>query len=175
MTAASILFVRLIVRPLGREPVRTALTIFAVALGVAVVVAIHLAGSAATGSFQSSLETLTGDADYEISAVGGLDEKLLAALQALPHPLRFFPRIEGYAWLAPDRISVPVFGFDLIGDRSLDGVAQTERFELDQLTADDSVWAGSALASESGRQLRLTMNDQTREFTVHGILDVSPG
>ena len=175
MTAASVLFVRLIVRPLGREPVRTALTIFAVALGVAVVAAIHLAGTAATGSFQSSLETLTGDADYEISAVGGLDEKLLTALQALPYPLRFFPRIEGYAWLAPDRISVPVFGFDLIGDRSLDSIARTERFDLDHLTADDSVWAGSALASESGRLLRLTMNDQTREFTVHGILDVSPG
>ena len=70
MTAALTLFIRLIVRPLGREPGRTALTIFAIALGVAVVVAIHLAGNAATGSFQSSLETLTGDADLEISAVG---------------------------------------------------------------------------------------------------------
>ena len=173
MTSASVLFVRLIVRPLGREPVRTALTIFAVALGVAVVVAIHMAGSAATGSFQSSLETLTGDADYEISAVGGLDERLLAGLQALPHPLQFFPRVEGYAWLAPDRVSVPVFGFDLIGDRSLDGIAGTEDFDLEQLTADDSVWAGSALVPETGRKLRLTMNDQTREFPVHGILDVS--
>ena len=173
MTSASVLFVRLIVRPLGREPVRTALTIFAVALGVAVVVAIHLAGSAATGSFQSSLETLTGDADYEISAVGGLNEGLLAGLQALPHPLQFLPRIEGYAWLAPDRVSVPVFGFDLIGDRSLDGIAGMEDFDLEQLTADDSVWAGSALVPESGRRLRLTMNDQTREFPVHGILDVS--
>ncbi len=173
--AAFTLFVRLIVRPLGREPVRTALSIFAVALGVAVVVAIHLAGTAATGSFQSSLETLTGDADYEISSVGGLDEELLAKLQALPHPVQFFPRVEGFAWLEPDRISVPVFGFDVIGDRSLEGVAPTETFNLDDLMADDAVWVGSALASETGRRVRLTMNDQTGEFTVRGILDPSPG
>lgn len=174
MTAAFTLFVRLIVRPLGREPVRTALSIFAVALGVAVVVAIHLAGTAATGSFQSSLETLTGDADYEISSVGGLDEELLARLQVLPHPIQFFPRVEGFAWLEPDRISVPVFGFDVIGDRSIESVASTESFNLDDLAADDAVWAGSALASEAGRRLRLTMNDQTRDYTVRGVLDPSP-
>lgn len=174
MTAAFTLFVRLIVRPLGREPVRTALSIFAVALGVAVVVAIHLAGTAATGSFQSSLETLTGDADYEISSVGGFDEELLARLQVLPHPIQFFPRVEGFAWLEPDRISVPVFGFDVIGDRSIESIASTESFNLDDLAADDAVWAGSALASEAGRRLRLTMNDQTRDYTVRGVLDPSP-
>ena len=37
---------------------RTALTIAAVALGVAVVLAIELAGEAAAGSFRSSVETL---------------------------------------------------------------------------------------------------------------------
>ena len=95
MTAALLLFQRLIVRPMKREPARTALTVFAVALGVAVVVAIDLAGDAATGSFRSSLETLVGDAGYEISAVGGVDEKLLARLAALPFPLQFSPRIEG--------------------------------------------------------------------------------
>ena len=89
MNQAVTLFFRLIVRPLGREPARTALTTFAVALGVAVVVAIHLAGEAATGSFRSSLESLTGEADFEISAVGGLDENLLGELTALPYPFRF--------------------------------------------------------------------------------------
>ena len=55
----------LILRPLVRDPLRTALTILAVALGVGVVVAIDLAGDAATGSFQSSLETLAGETDLE--------------------------------------------------------------------------------------------------------------
>ena len=62
----------LILRPLRRDRLRTALTILAVALGVAVVVAIDLAGDAATGSFQSSMETLAGKTDLEILANGGV-------------------------------------------------------------------------------------------------------
>ncbi|MDA1315621.1 MAG: ABC transporter permease [Acidobacteria bacterium] len=173
MTAALTLFIRLIVRPLGREPGRTALTIFAIALGVAVVVAIHLAGTAATGSFQSSLETLTGDADLEISTVGGLDDALLASLQALPYPVRFSPRIEGFAMIEPQKVSIPVFGFDLIGDRSLESMAPPKSFDLDSLTRHDIIWAGSGVASEKGQQLRLTINDQTATYTVGGILETT--
>ena len=43
------------------------LTVLAVALGVAVVVAIDLAGDAATGSFRASLETLTGQDGFRDS------------------------------------------------------------------------------------------------------------
>ena len=64
------LFFRLMVRPLFREPVRTALTVLAVALGVGVVLAIDLAGDAAAGSFHSSLETLAGDSNLEVTASG---------------------------------------------------------------------------------------------------------
>ena len=38
--------------------------------------AIELAGDAATGSFQSSLTTLVGKVDYEITANGGVDERV---------------------------------------------------------------------------------------------------
>ena len=62
MRARLTLFYRLVVRPLAGEPVRTALAALAVALGVAVVLAIELAGDAAAGSFRSSVETLAGDA-----------------------------------------------------------------------------------------------------------------
>ena len=66
------IFYRLILRPLAHEPVRTALTSLAVALGVAVVLAIELAGEAAAGSFRSSVETLAGSADFEVTATGGV-------------------------------------------------------------------------------------------------------
>ena len=56
--ARLLLFYRLMVRPLLSEPVRTALTVLAIALGVGVVLAIDLAGTAAAGSFRSSMETL---------------------------------------------------------------------------------------------------------------------
>ena len=65
-----LLFYRLMLRPLLQEPVRAILTVLAVTLGVAVVLAIDLAGTAATGSFRASMETLAGDNDLEIVAVG---------------------------------------------------------------------------------------------------------
>ena len=74
-----LLFYRLLVRPLFQEPVRAALIVLAVALGVAVVLAMDLAGNAATGSFRSSMETLAGDNDLEIAASGGVPEDVDAA------------------------------------------------------------------------------------------------
>src|SRR5216684_1502376 len=93
----SLFFYRLMVRPLLREPVRAGLTVLAVALGVAVVLAIELAGNAAAGSFRSSMETLAGDNDLEIVAAGGVPETVLATLVTEPYPLRISPRIEDFA------------------------------------------------------------------------------
>ena len=102
----------LILRPLRRDLLRTALTILAVALGVAVVVAIDLAGDAATGSFNSSMQTLTGKTDLELLANGGLDERLIAPLAALPFDAHFAPIIEAQAVL-PNVGAVPLYGADL--------------------------------------------------------------
>ena len=103
----------LILRPLVRDPLRTALTILAVALGVAVVVAIDLAGDAATGSFNSSLETLAGKTDLEISANGRIDEPWIGRLAALPINARFAPVIEAQANI-PGIGSVPLYGVDFL-------------------------------------------------------------
>ena len=77
-----------------REPVRMGLTILAVAIGVAVVLAIELAGNAATGSFHSSMETLAGDYTQEIVAVGGVPDSVVATIATQPILLRYSPRIE---------------------------------------------------------------------------------
>ena len=95
--AALTLFYRLIVRPLAREPLRTLLTFVAVALGVAVVLAISLAGNAAAGSFHSSMESLAGDSNLEVVAAGGVPEEIVGTLATLPYPLRVRPRLEGLA------------------------------------------------------------------------------
>jgi putative ABC transport system permease protein len=92
--AKLLLFYRLIVRPLLREPTRTLLMVLAVALGVAVVLAIDLAGNAAAGSFHSSMETLTGDNNLEITASGGVPESVVGTLATLPYPIRISTRIE---------------------------------------------------------------------------------
>src|SRR5690242_21329563 len=115
MTSRWLLFQRLILLPLLREPVRTALTIFAVALGVGVVVAIDLAGQAATGSFHSSLESLTGKGDLMLTATGGLPEGLLGELIRLPYAFEFAPRIEDFASINGRGEAIPFVGLDLIG------------------------------------------------------------
>jgi putative ABC transport system permease protein len=103
----------LILRPLRRDLPRTLLTVLSVALGVAVVVAIDLAGDAATGSFRSSMETLAGKTDLEIAANGGVDERFVAALAALPVDARFSPVIESQAEIAGIG-SVALYGLDLV-------------------------------------------------------------
>ena len=167
--ASLVVFYRLMVRPLKQEPARNLLTIVAVGLGVAVVVAIHLAGEAATGSFRSSLETLAGDADLEISAIGGLDESLLADLVSLPYPFQFAPRIEDSAVVHASGKTVPLVGVDLIGDTSLERLFGQESLDIELLTREDSVWVGARLAQKAGETLTLRLNDTVHRFTVRGI------
>ena len=163
------IFYRLIVRPLLRDPLRTALTAFAVSLGVSVVVAIDLASQSSVGEFRISMEMLTGDVDLEITSTGGIDERVLAELVRLPFPLRFSPRVEGFGAVENTGESVPIFGLDLIGDetppRSVpeDGVSS---FTLDS----NSAFVGEGLGVDRGETLRLRINDSVEEFHVAGKL-----
>lgn len=108
----------LILRPLRRDLLRTTLTILSVALGVAVIVAIDLAGDAATGSFHSSMESLAGRTDLQILANGGIDERYIGVLSALPYDAHFAPVIEAQETL-PGIGSVPLYGVDLAGSPDL--------------------------------------------------------
>jgi putative ABC transport system permease protein len=161
---------RFFIRPLARERARTALTVFAVALGVAVVLAIHLAGTAAAGSFRASLETLTGSADFEITATTGLAPEVLAKLASLPAPLHLTPRIEDYAQVVTTGETVPLIGLDLLSASLDDSRDQTQPWKYEH-----PVWVGPRLASHPGATIRITVNDQTTDFTVAGILKEQPG
>jgi len=169
------LFSRLILRPLLREPIRTALTLFAVALGVAVVVAIDLAGQAAAGSFHSSIESLTGKTDLITSSTGGLNEHLLAELSQLPYPFDIAPRIEDFASVEGKGEAVPFIGLDLIGHH----IAQFDEQNPEQaamlLAAPNPVWVGSRLRLQPGATVHLLINDVLRPYTVAGVLKPQPG
>jgi putative ABC transport system permease protein len=177
MIAGWLLFLRLVARPLWREPVRTALTALAVALGVGVVIAIDLAGQSAAGSFHSSLESLAGRSDIEISAAGGLNELLLGELARLPYAFTFTPRIEDFASIDGRGEALPFIGVDLIGGRG-EGPFKEER-DLDtaafDLASGDPVWVGSRLGLRRGQHLRLLINDAMHDFTVGGILQRREG
>jgi len=175
-----ILFYRLLVRPLFREPVRTALTVFAIALGVAVVLAIELAGSAATGSFRSSMETLAGDNDLEVVATGGVPDAAVDTLARLPFALHVSPRIEDYAVLPETKQTLPLIGLDLIAEGRaftganssasvLAGTMEDPQDALRDLERLDSVWVGSSLGHKTGDPIPLLINDQIKTYSVRGV------
>src|SRR6202521_4101978 len=173
-----LLFYRLIVRPLFREPVRTSLTVLAIALGVAVVLAIDLAGTAAAGSFRSSMETLAGENDLEIVTAGGVPESVMGTLAALPYALRITPRIEDYAMVAETKQTLPLVGLDLVAEANegrassgFTGAEDTWKY----LSATDSVWVGESLGRKSGETIALLINDQVATYTVRGVFPDSKG
>ena len=163
------LFARLILRPLKSEPARALLTAFAVALGVAVVLAIDLAGEAAAGSFRSSVETLTGDADLEITAVGGIPEAVYGQLATLPVALRLKARLEDYATLSsvgPDKGAVlPLIGIDVVADALELGISG----EAGPVPDKDSIWVSEGWGLKSGDSIELQIQDRPGIYRVDGV------
>ena len=192
------LFYRLMVRPLFREPVRTALTVLGIALGVAVVLAIELSGDAAAGSFHSSLETLSGDNNLEIRGSGGVPEAVVGQLATLPYSIRSSPRIQDYAVLRDSKQTLPLIGLDLIGESAnnpsqnnfgkgttatsfaascgqppLALAASSDRSTYSDpvmqcLTDPHSIWVGESLHIAPGQHLTLLVNDVEDDYTVRG-------
>ncbi|MFZ0685289.1 MAG: FtsX-like permease family protein [Terriglobales bacterium] len=179
------LFYRLMVRPLFREPVRLCLTVLAVAFGVAVVLAIDLAGNAAAGSFHSSMESLAGDNDLEVVASGGVPESILATLAAYPSTLRIFPRMEDFAVLTDSQQTLPLIGVDLIAEggryalESPDGSSARSpapgEESLKYLTDARSIWVSSSLNKHPGERLSLLINDRVYDCTVRGVYPDASG
>src|SRR5713226_2239143 len=181
-----LLFYRLMVRPLLREPVRTSLTILAIALGVAVVLAIDLAGVAATGSFRSSMETLAGDNDLEVRASGGVPESVVGTLATLPYSIRVSPRIEEYAVIAATKKSLPLIGLDLVAEGSTYAQKGSENAGVSQIGSGsanvlehlgdaDSIWVGSSAGYKVGDHVELLINDRVGNYTVRGVYPDSNG
>jgi putative ABC transport system permease protein len=172
----------LILRPLVRDPLRTALTILAVALGVGVVVAIDLAGDAATGSFQSSLETLAGKTDLEISANGGIDEQWIGRLASLPINARFAPVMEAQAGISGIG-SVPFYGVDFLATAGQGGKSREagESPDADGLVISKPL--AGRLRLSAGDSLTVELGGRARSFRIAQIagapsdflaLDIAP-
>ncbi len=162
---------RLIVRPLAADPVRALLTVAAVALGVAVVVAVDLASEASMGSFRSSLESLQGSASYEITQVGGIPEAAYGALARLPEPLEFSPRIESFALRRATGEQVPLFGVDLVGDTRFRDAGGLRRSGVREPIGESSAWVSASLGVSPGETLELVVGDRRLRLDVQGVLD----
>ena len=170
------LFRQLILRPLRHDLTRSALTLVSIALGVAVVIAIELAGDAATGSFERSLTTLTGKVDYEISANGGVDERYMASLAALPLNARFAPVIEQPVVVtggaSTTGMSSMLFGIDVIaaGLQAGDGAFSSSRAPL-ETSAVVSSHLAARLHLRKGDSLTLTGPNRSQSFMIQSIAE----
>jgi putative ABC transport system permease protein len=176
------LLYRLILRPLFRQPGRALVILFAVALGDAAVVAINLAGDAAAGSFHSSMETLAGKDDFEVTAAGGLPEELVARIARQPYALRVSPRIEDHATVvaagekAPE--TVPLIGVDVVAEANNPGTMipdatgpdGTSSQDLPHINDPDAVWVTGGLGKATGDRVQLLINDHARTYVVRGVL-----
>ena len=162
---------RLIVRPLFQERLRTLLTVAAVGLGVAVVIGIDLASEASADSFQSSMESLQGSADFEIHQVGGIPEELFGRLSRLDVPVQFSASVEGFAVLAERGVTVPLFGLDLIGDPRIRDHFEMQGAEADALPPDNRMWASALLGLKPGESVDLVIQDQATALPVAGTFE----
>lgn len=176
MTQLLVLFVRLMLRPLRRDVLRTALTISAVGLGVAVVVAIDLAGQAAAGSFHSSLESLAGKSDLQLSATGGLSQNLLGRLARLPYAFDFSPRITDFAFIDGKGEALPFIGLDLIGHPAKQKIQENGLSnQAKEIDSGNPIWVGARLGLHVGDHVQLLINDRMHTFTVRGVLQHNQG
>lgn len=180
------LFYRLMLRPLFHEPVRLTLTMLALALGVAVVLAIELAGSAAAGSFHSSMEALAGGNDLEIVASGGVPESVIATLSSQPFSLRISPRIEDFATVTDTQQTLPLIGLDLVAEGSRYLGEESAKVStkpsdgpavefLKGIRDPASIWVGASMGKNPGDRLPLLINDQALLCSVRGVYPDSNG
>ena len=167
------LLYRLIVRPLIRQPGRALVILFAVALGDAAVVAINLAGDAAAGSFHSSMETLAGKDDFEVTAAGSVPEAVVARIATLPYAVRVSPRIEDHAMVVATGETLPLIGVDVVAEANNTGskvgdVISSE--DLQHINDSDSIWVTRDLGKSFGDKIQLLVNDEAREYVIRGLI-----
>ena len=182
------LFYTFIVRPLWSDKLRTLLSVTAVALGIAAVVAIQLADRSAIASFQESVTQITGRANLSIAGLAPFGEELLPrayeAFAGRQSEVELSPVVEGVAVEAESREALDVLAVDLATDRAVRDTAvegiRSVRDMLLLLTDPGSLLVGCRFAARHrlrpGSVVSLIVNDRRRAFRVRGILsETGPG
>ena len=169
------------------RPVRTAMTVLGIALGVAVSVAIRTANVEVLKSFEEAVLTVAGRANLQVSGGElGLDERVIAALRSRPDILSASPVVQQYTQVAAGSHRgkpLTVMGLDLL--EAADHRAFRLRTEtgaepaLDPLLEPNAVFVGARLASEwalsAGSELELLSGTATHRVVVRGVVESSTG
>ncbi len=169
------------------RPVRTAMTILGIALGVAVSIAIRTANVEVLRSFEEAVLTVAGRATLQVSGGElGLDERVIARLRNQPDVVSASPVVQQQTQVAegPHRGKVlVVMGLDLLEAAEhrnfrLKTGAGTEP-TLDPLLEPNAVFIGARLAADwslsAGDTLDLLAGTSTHRVVVRGVVESGSG
>ena len=173
-------FRELLLAPMLEHKGRLALSIGAIALGVALGYSVQLVNDAAISEFTQAVHTLAGDADVHVrggaaGAGGGFDEGLYARLARLPEVAVASPVVEVDAKVPGRRDALRVQGVDVFRAALIQPLAFGGEVgdRLDWLRPDRVVLSASAadaLGLAPGDALALQVGLGTLTFRVAGVL-----
>ena len=158
-------------RHVKRHRLRTALTFFGIALGVAVIVAIAAVNRSLTTSFQSTIDQIAGKAVLQVAnGESGIAESLFPLIRDTAGVRDASAAVEGFSPVA----GVPgerlyVYGVDLLTDFAIrDHQFVDAQFGFDQaldfIAQPDSI----ALTESFSRRLNLPLGAKVTLLTSHG-------
>lgn len=164
------------------SPLRTALTVVGVAVGVATLVGITAINRSVMDAFRSTIDTIAGKADLTVAAdTSGFPEELLDTVREVPGVLH---ASGGLTVVAPvkDRPtdSLYIVGVDLLDDgyfrtyESSDTDMSKLADDLEFLNSTDRLMLSERFAADhglkTGSTLTLVTPDGAKDFIVHGLL-----
>ncbi|HEY7216872.1 MAG TPA: FtsX-like permease family protein [Candidatus Binatia bacterium] len=168
-------------RHVRRHRLRTALTFFGVALGVAVIVAIAAVNRSLTTSFESTVDQIAGKAVLQVAnGESGIAESLFPVIRDTPGVGDAAAAVEGFLPVAGapgERLYV--YGVDLLTDFALrDHQFSETRFGFDQaldfIAQPDSIALTESFARRVnlpvGASVTLLTSQGKRSFTVRALL-----
>lgn len=170
------------IRHLGLSPLRSVLTIFGVAVGVATLIGIAAINRAVLGAFRSTIDTIAGKADLSISAgQAGFDEEVLERVSKLPfvtHAAGSITHTLPVKGTPGERLLV--MGVDLLDDgyfRNYEGADRdvgNMSDDLEFLNSTDRMLVSERFAAshgwKTGDTFSLVTPNGAQEFVIHGLL-----
>ena len=164
------------------RPVRSALMVGTVAVGVALLTAMHVATQSIVAGFADDLQRLGGRAQLQVTfGTGevGFSEDMVAKVAALPMVAQAAALVRSQVTFeSGERETVELFGIDLLQADVLDlyqvEVVEREKDDFAILNDPRGVFLTDVLAKERGlgvgSTVRLSAVDGVHDFTVRGVL-----
>jgi putative ABC transport system permease protein len=119
------------------------------------------------------METLAGKDDFEVTAAGGVPEAVVARIATLPYAPHVSLRVEDHAMVVATGETVPLIGLGLVAEANNAGSIVrdvTSNEGLQHINDPDAIWATRGLGKSVGDKIQLLINDQAREYVIHGLI-----